>query len=265
MPISWNEIRHNAIQFARQWAGVSSEIAEKQTFWNEFFAVFGISRRTVANFEERVGNLSGSFDRIDLFWPGTLVVEHKSLGKDLGVAESQAHGYIASLATAHRHDEVPRYVIASDFARISLLDLEPDDPDKKSAVGGCRIEFPLAELHRHIHEFAFIPGYQQHRFQDQDPLNLRAVSIMGDLHDALEAGGYTGHELERFLVRILFCLFGRRPESSTARHSCCTSTSTRSRTARTWGFILPTSSTCSTLLPRDASRTLTNRWPRSRT
>ncbi len=30
---------------------------------------------------------------------------------------------------------------------------------------------------------------------------------MGDLHDALEDGGYTGHALERFLVRVLFCLF----------------------------------------------------------
>ncbi len=30
---------------------------------------------------------------------------------------------------------------------------------------------------------------------------------MSDLHDALEDGGYSGHELERFLVRILFCLF----------------------------------------------------------
>ena len=30
---------------------------------------------------------------------------------------------------------------------------------------------------------------------------------MDDLHDALEAGGYKGHELERFLVRVLFCLF----------------------------------------------------------
>ncbi len=72
---------------------------------------------------------------------------------------------------------------------------------------GQTIEFPLAELHHHIHDFAFIPGYQQHRFEDQDPINLRAVGIMGDLHDALEAGGYSGHELERFLVRILFCLF----------------------------------------------------------
>jgi len=30
---------------------------------------------------------------------------------------------------------------------------------------------------------------------------------MGYLHDALEASGYTGHDLERFLVRLVFCLF----------------------------------------------------------
>src|SRR3989304_4645857 len=30
---------------------------------------------------------------------------------------------------------------------------------------------------------------------------------MGPPHDPLEAGGYSGHQLERFLVRILFCLF----------------------------------------------------------
>ena len=30
---------------------------------------------------------------------------------------------------------------------------------------------------------------------------------MGDLRDALEQSGYTGHDLERFLVRTVFCLF----------------------------------------------------------
>ncbi len=44
-------------------------------------------------------------------------------------------------------------------------------------------------------------------FWDEDPINIRAVEILGDLHDALAAGGYAGHDLERFLVRILFCLF----------------------------------------------------------
>jgi len=207
MPISWNEIRQNAIRFAREWSGARSESAEKQTFWNEFFGVFGISRRTVANFEERVENLSGSYDSLDLFWPGMLLVEHKSRGKDLAEAESQAHRYIADLVNAGRQEEVPRYVIVSDFARISLLDLEPEAPVHRAARGGHRIEFPLDEFHRHIHDFAFIPGYQQHTFEDQDPINLRAVKIMDDLHDALEAGGYEGHELERFLVRVLFCLF----------------------------------------------------------
>jgi hypothetical protein len=209
MPISWNEIRQNAIQFARDRAGAGSESAEKQTFWNEFFAVFGISRRTVASFEKPVENLSGTYDHIDLFWPGMLLVEHKSLGKDLGRAESQANRYLGNLASAGRDDEMPRYVIVSDFARIALHDLEPEEPRKASASGGFTIEFPLAELHRRIHDFAFIPGYQQHRFEDQDSINLRAVGIMDDLHDALEAGGYKGHELERFLVRVLYCLFAQ--------------------------------------------------------
>jgi hypothetical protein len=207
MPLSWNEIRHNAIRFARDWAEARSEIAEKQTFWNEFFAVFGVSRRTVGNFEEGVRNLAGNYDRIDLFWPGMLVVEHKSRGEDLDEAKSQGHRYIANLIDAGRQAEVPRYLIVSDFEYISLRDLEPEDPVKKTIRGGHWIAFPLAELHHHIHDFAFIPGYQRHHFEDQDPINLQAVRIMDDLHDALQAGGYEGHDLERFLVRVLFCLF----------------------------------------------------------
>ncbi|HLQ43270.1 MAG TPA: DNA methyltransferase, partial [Planctomycetaceae bacterium] len=68
-------------------------------------------------------------------------------------------------------------------------------------------EIPLAELHRHVVKFAFIPGYQPHRLDPEDPVNLAAVELLGELHDALKAGGYSGHELERFLVRVLFCLF----------------------------------------------------------
>ena len=43
MLVSWNEIRHNAIKFSRDWTGAKIESAEKQTFWNEFFQVFGVS------------------------------------------------------------------------------------------------------------------------------------------------------------------------------------------------------------------------------
>src|SRR6266446_2352062 len=210
MPISWNEIRHRAIQFSHGWAGATSEAAEKQTFWNEFFEVFGLQRRLVATFEEPVKMLSGHYGAIDLFWKGNLLVEHKSFGQDLGKAQSQAFDYIQALAGEGRQHEIPRYLIVSDFARIALHDLQPGEQEDLPLFAGSRVatlEFPLADFHRHIHALAFIPGYKQHKFPDQDPINLQAVEIMSRLHDTLEAGGYQGHELERLLVRLLFCLF----------------------------------------------------------
>ena len=92
MPLSWNEIRHRAIAFSKEWTGVKSEQAEKQTFWNEFFNVFGMSRKALASFEEPVKKLSGHYGAIDLFWKRMLLVEHKSSGQDLSRAQSQGSG-----------------------------------------------------------------------------------------------------------------------------------------------------------------------------
>ena len=62
MPLSWNEIKHRAIKFGNDWKGETREAAERQTFWNEFFDIFGIKRRTVASFEEPVKKLSGNWN-----------------------------------------------------------------------------------------------------------------------------------------------------------------------------------------------------------
>ena len=61
MPLSWNEIRHRAIAFSREWQGETREAAERQSFWNDFFNVFGVRRCTVATFEEPVRKLSGDW------------------------------------------------------------------------------------------------------------------------------------------------------------------------------------------------------------
>jgi hypothetical protein len=197
MPISWNEIRHNAIRFAKDWAGESREDAEAKTFWDEFFQVFGLKRRLVATFEEPVKKLSGQWGYIDLFWKGTVLAEHKSRGKPLDKAHTQAVNYIQALKTTGREDEVPRYVVVSDFAKFALHDLEEDET----------VEFGLDEFPQYVDRFAFIPGYKQHKLEAEDPVNIRAVELLGELHDVLEDGGYSGHDLERFLVRVLFCLF----------------------------------------------------------
>lgn len=182
----------------------------KANLLDEFFEVFGIRRRVVASFEEPVKKLSGQYGYIDLFWPRKVLVEHKSRGKDLSKAETQAFSYVQDLAREGRGNEVPRYIIVSDFARIALHDLEPEAQRDLPLFAGRQVvtyEFPLPEFHQHIHRFAFLPGYEQHKFENQDPINVEAVEILGRLHDALEFGGYSGAHLERFLVRILFCLF----------------------------------------------------------
>ena len=210
MPLSWNEIRQNAVRFARDWAEESREEAEAKSFWDAFFAVFGLQRRLVATFEEPVRKLNGQYGYIDLFWPGVMLAEHKSGGKSLDKAESQAFRYIQDMGRERGFEELPRYVILSDFRRIALYDLEPDpqlDLPLFESRQYYKIEFPLKELPKRLHEFAFIAGYKQHRVTEEAPINIKAVEILGNLHDALAEGGYKGHDLERFLVRILFCLF----------------------------------------------------------
>jgi hypothetical protein len=70
MPLSWNEIKDRALAFSREWADESRETAEAQTFWNQFFDVFGVTRRRVATFEEPVKRLGERRGEIDLFWKG---------------------------------------------------------------------------------------------------------------------------------------------------------------------------------------------------
>jgi len=195
MPLSLNEIRDRARAFAKEWSGETSERAEAQSFWNDFFNVFGIRRRSVAIYEQKARRFTGSqHGRIDVFWPGVMLAEHKSAGVDLDAAFDQATDYFAGLSEA----EKPQYVLVSDFARFRLHDLEGD---------AVPVEFPLAELHRHIGRFGFISGYQTRSYKEEDPANVQAAERMGRLHDALKAAGYDGHALELLLVRLLFCLF----------------------------------------------------------
>ncbi|MCK9419621.1 MAG: N-6 DNA methylase [Nitrospirae bacterium] len=200
MPLSLNEIKDRALAFSREWESEKSESAEAQTFWNEFFNVFGVTRRRLASFEEPVKRARKRFEEkggkggfIDLLWKGMLVAEHKSAGKDLDSAYKQVLEYFEGLAER----DLPRYIIVSDFARIRLHDLDTD----------TRTEFPLKDLYKHIKLLGFIAGYTTQRIEAQDPVNIKAAERMGKLHDRLRSAGYEGHVLEVMLVRLLFCLF----------------------------------------------------------
>ena len=120
MPLSWNEIKTRALAFSKEWQEETSEDAEAKSFCDGFFNIFGISRKRTASFEEPVKKLGEKYGYIDLFWKGVLIVEHKSRGKSLDKAYSQALDYFSGIAER----DLPKYVIVSDFARIRLYDLE---------------------------------------------------------------------------------------------------------------------------------------------
>ena len=189
----WNVYRVRAAAFADEWTDARNERSEKQTFYNEFFAIFDVQRRSVARFEKHVSKLDNKSGFIDLFWPGHLLAEHKSAGHSLEDAREQAMGYFDALELHER----PRYVLLCDFQNFALLDLDREE----------EWSFTLAELPKHIHRFAFIMGIQYHRFRDEDPVNIMASELAGKVHSLLEQGNYTGHHLERFLVRLVFCFF----------------------------------------------------------
>lgn len=193
MRLSWNEIRTRAAAFAEDWQNAFYEKGESQTFYDEFFQVFDIKRRRVASFEEPVKKLGEKRGYIDLFWKGVLIVEQKSAGKNLITAKKQALDYFPGL----KEYELPRYILVSDFQNFELYDLDTGEETK----------FSLSQLSQNIEKFSFILGVEKRTFKDQDPANMQAAELMGKLHDALEESGYDGHNLERFLVRILFCLF----------------------------------------------------------
>ena len=193
MRLSWNEIRARAADFAREWADAAYEKGETQSFYNEFFEIFGVRRRTVARYEEHVRRLDDTSGFIDLFWPGVLLVEQKSAGRDLTAARDQAGGYFDALPERDR----PRYQLLCDFQTFELLDRDEREETR----------FALADLPRYVEKFGFIIGVQRRTFRDQDPVNIEASELIARLHDALKASGYDGHDLELFLVRTVFCLF----------------------------------------------------------
>jgi len=193
MPLSWNEIKSRAITFSKEWENETSEDAEAKSFWDDFFNVFGISRRRVATFEQQVRKIDDKAGFIDLLWKGMILIEHKSRGKDLDKAFSQAKDYFPGL----KEKELPRYILVSDFARFRLYDLDEN----------THSEFGITDFVDHVQEFGFIAGYQKRSYKEQDPVNIEAAELMGQLHDKLKEIGYAGHHLELYLVRLLFCLF----------------------------------------------------------
>ena len=196
-PLSRNEMRARAVTFAARWKDETSERGQSQSFWTEFLDIYGVDRKRVAAFEQLAKRTStGNYGFIDLYWPGVLIAEQKSAGKDLEEAEQQALDYLTEI----KQSDFPGLVITSDFARIRILDLEAKDPKP--------VEIKTADLGKEYERFLFIAGYAKQTFEQEIEANVEASELMGQLYDAAEAAGYKDHEANVLLTRLLFLMFG---------------------------------------------------------
>lgn len=194
VPPRYEENRERARRFVKSWAGETRERAEKDTFWNELLAVFGVDRRQVARFEPVARRYStGRHGFIDLFWPGRLLVEHKRAGEDLDAAMRQAKDYLPGMDA----EDVPAVVVTCDFSEFVVDDLD----------SGQQERFPLSDLPNKLELFGLLEGRDRRRYDSEEDVNLAATELLAGFHDALRDAGYPDHHRRVLLTRVLFCLF----------------------------------------------------------
>ena len=189
--LTTNEIRSRLAAFAHQWQHASSEEADEKLFTAAFLACFGIGKHQYKR-EYAVPRADGSTGYMDGFIPGLLIIEGKSLGKNLDKAREQAESYRWGCPTHER----PRYVLLHDFGRFALFDLSHD----------TSLTCALAELPAHADRFRFLLG-EEPTIVEETEANRRAAEQIAELHEALLQSNFTGRDLETFLVRLLFCFF----------------------------------------------------------
>lgn len=192
--LSWSEIESRAMAFSARWRNDSNEAAEAKSFLNDFFYVFGVDRKRVATFEEKVPMGNGRNGYMDLIWKGVILIEMKSRGKSLDRAYKQAKDYAFNL----KDEELPELIMVCDFENIRLYNLNT----------GQKWEFKTKDLHKKIKLFSVLAGYKANREKVEDiEVNIQASEKMAKLHDKLKEHGYEGKPLEVYLVRLLFCMF----------------------------------------------------------
>ena len=124
MAIINREMRENADAFILRWKGTTAERAEAQTFTNEFFQIFGLDRKNLAQFEKPIQkkNETGT-GFADLFWSGKLIIESKSAHLDnpkhWEKTLTQAEEYIENLLEHQR----PQFIMLMNFKRIKKYEV----------------------------------------------------------------------------------------------------------------------------------------------
>ena len=201
-----------AADFAKRWAGRGYEKGDTQTFWIDLLTkVFGVKDHAeFIRFEEQVK--SGTTNFIDARIPSTkVVIEQKSLGKDLRLARIQSDGtmltpfqqakrYNADLSYSAR----ARWIVTCNFQEFLVYDMERPNGEPESIL--------LENLGREYYRLHFLVDTQSEHLSKEMEVSMQAGEIVGRIYEALlKQYDDTSAEALRWLnilcVRIVFCLY----------------------------------------------------------
>ncbi|MCS5480957.1 N-6 DNA methylase, partial [Corynebacterium sp. YIM 101645] len=207
----------NRITDWRERGETATEKKYAQQFWSELFSCFGINASRMDLFEQEAHRSStGGSGYIDLFWPGVVIGEAKSLGVNLDLAHAQARDYLTGGSV--NDFELPRYILCSNFETLRLSKL--GDPDTR-----FDLTFPLDEITDHLDQLRFLAGYEAVTKEEEEEASIQASKLMAKLFTAMagdevdeavgdEAPTDPDEEDQRtqqtsmYLTRLLFLLFG---------------------------------------------------------
>ena len=204
--------RTAAAAFARRWEGRGYEKGESQIFWTELLTeVFGIENpSTFITFEQQAHLDHTSF--IDGMISAThVMIEQKSLGKDLRLAIRQSDGSLLTpFQQAQRYSAVlpyserPRWIVTCNFAEFDVYDMENPKGEPSRIL--------LKDLEREYYRLQFLVAQQGVHLQREMEVSMKAGEIVGKLYDAfVEQYDADDPESLRYLnilcVRLVFCLY----------------------------------------------------------
>lgn len=193
--LTWNEIETRAVAFQKRWKNCAGdERQDSQTFEKDFMDVFGVDWHEGLH-EHQINLRDGSIGYIDYLLPGKILMEIKSRGHSLSRAYSQAMNYVRNLPP----EDQPVLLMVSDFDKVEVFNLRKDHSYKP---------FRVTQLKQHVRIFGLLAGFGA-EFEERTEIevNTDASYKMAHVHDALKANNYQGHDLEVYLVRLLFCMF----------------------------------------------------------
>ena len=202
-----------AAEFAERWKNRGYERGESQPFWIDLLSnVFGIETPSdgFITFEDH--RMVDSSNFIDGRIPSTRVlIEQKSLGKDLrvGIRQSdgsllnpfqQARRYVVSLPVS----EHPRWIVTCNFSEFLVYDMEQPNGEPEQVL--------LENLGKEYYRLMFLVDAKNEHLSKEMQVSMQAGEIVARIYDALlKQYNDDSPEAQRWLnilcVRIVFCLY----------------------------------------------------------